>query len=52
LFDGYCRGDAGDLINFRLFDPLQKLTRISRQRLDIAPLAFGIDRVESETGLA
>ena len=39
-------------IHIRLLDPLQKLPRIRRQRLDIPPLPFRIDRVEGEARLA
>jgi hypothetical protein len=31
---------------------LQELPRVRRQRLDVAPLAFGVERVEREGGFA
>ena len=30
----------------------QELARVGRERLDVAPLALGVDRVEGERGLA
>ena len=41
-----------DFIDVRLVHPLEKLTRVSRKRFDVTPLAFGVDRVESERRLA
>ncbi len=52
LFDRNGRRQAVDLIDVRLLHHLQKLARIGRERLDITPLAFGIDRVEGERRLA
>ena len=46
------RADALDDVDVRLLHPLEKLPRIGRQRLDIAPLALGVDRVEGERRLA
>ena len=43
---------ALDRIDVRLFHHRQELPRIGRQRLDIAALAFGIDRVEGERGFS
>ena len=44
--------DAVDAIDVRLLHPLEKLARVGRQRLDVAPLPFGVDRVEGERRLA
>ena len=43
-----CRG----LHRFGLLDPLEELAGIRRKRLDISPLAFGINRVERERRFA
>ena len=48
LADGDGRRDALDAIDVGLLHPLEKLPRVGRQRLDIPPLAFRIDRVEGE----
>ena len=47
-----CRRDAAHFIHVWLVHPLEKLARVSRQRFDVAPLALGINRVESERRLA
>ena len=52
LPDGYRRGDAVNDVDVRLLDALQKLPRIGRQRLHIAPLALGINGVEGKRRLA
>ena len=44
--------DAVNQIRIRLFDALQKLARIRRQRFHIPALPFGINRVESERRFA
>jgi hypothetical protein len=41
-----------DQVDVRLFHQLQELPRVGRQRFDVAPLAFGVQRVEGERGLA
>ncbi len=46
------RADALDRVDVRLLHPLEKLPGIGRQRLDIAALALGVDRVEGERRLA
>jgi hypothetical protein len=46
------RTDAKNLIDIRLVHSLEELSRICRQALDVAPLAFGVDGVEGEAGLA
>ena len=45
------RRDAVDAIDVRLLHPLEELPRIGRQRLDVPPLSFGVDRVEGQRRL-
>ncbi len=52
LLDRDGRGQAFDVVQVRLFHHAQELARIGRQRLDIAALAFCIDGVERQRGLA
>ena len=52
LLDGDGRRQALDMVDVGLLHHVEELPRIGRQRLDIAPLALGIDRVEGERGLA
>jgi hypothetical protein len=52
LLDRDGRGEAVDEIDIRLLHLLEELAGIRRQRLDIAPLAFGVNRVEGERRLA
>ena len=52
LLDGDGRRQAVDQIDVRLFHLLEKLPGVSRQRLDIAALSFGVDRVEGKGRLA
>ena len=40
------------MVDVRLLHHLQELARVGRQAFHIAPLAFGIDGVEGERGLA
>jgi hypothetical protein len=40
------------VLHIGLLHHFQELARIGRQRFDIAPLPFGIDRVERQAGLA
>ena len=51
LPDGNRRRDAVDLIDVGLLHALEKLPRIGRQRLDIAPLPLRIDGVEDQRRL-
>ncbi len=44
--------EAVDLVDIRLLHHLEELAGIGREALDIAALAFGIDRVEGERGFA
>ena len=48
LLDGDRRRQPLDGVDVRLFHHGQKLARIGRQALNIAPLAFGINRVEGQ----
>ena len=52
LLDGDRRRQTLDMVHVRLLHHVEELARIGRERLDIAPLALGIDRVEGERGLA
>ena len=52
LLDGHRRRDALETIHQRLGHPLEKLLGVGRQRLDIAALAFGVERVKGEGTLA
>ena len=52
LLDGNRRAQALDVIHIGLLHHRQELPRVRRQRFDIAPLAFRIDRVERERRLA
>ena len=52
LLDRDRRRQPVDLIDVRLLHHFQELARIGRERLDIAALALGVDRVEGERGLA
>jgi hypothetical protein len=44
-------GDAANFVDVRLVHPLEKLARISRQRLDVSALALGVNRIESQRNL-
>ena len=52
LLDRDRRRQAFDRVDIRLLHHRQELARIRRQRLDVAALAFGVQRVEGEAGLA
>jgi hypothetical protein len=52
LLDGDRRGNAFHIIDVGLLHPLQKLAGVGRERFDIASMAFGIDRIESQRRLA
>ncbi|MPM67874.1 hypothetical protein SDC9_114799 [bioreactor metagenome] len=52
LLDADGGRQAFDQVHVRLVEPPQKLARIGRQALHIAPLALGIQRVERQAGLA
>ena len=50
LFDGNRRRQAFDVVDVGLVHQRQELARIGRERFDVAPLSFGIERVEGERG--
>ncbi len=52
LFDGDRRRKPFDNVHFGPLHLVEELTRVGGERLDVAALAFGIDSVESERGLA
>ena len=52
LLDGDRRRQALDRVDVRLAHQLQELPRVGGQRLDVAALALGVDRIEGERGLA
>src|SRR6185436_11745518 len=52
LLDGDRRREALDQIDVGLFHELEELARVGRERLDVAPLSLGVERVEGERGLA
>ncbi|MPN40471.1 hypothetical protein SDC9_188009 [bioreactor metagenome] len=52
LLDRDRRAQAFDQVDVGLFHQLQELPGVGRQRFDVAPLAFGVERVESQRGLA
>ena len=52
LLDADGRRQALDHVDVGLVHQLQELPRVGRQALDVAPLAFGIQRVEGQAGLA
>ena len=52
LLDRDRRRQPVDLVDVGLLHHLEELARIGRERLDIAALALGIDRVEGERGFA
>ena len=51
LLDGDGRRQPVDQVDVRLLHLLEELPGVSGQRLDIAPLPFGVDRVEGERRL-
>ncbi len=52
LIDGDRRRNALDAIDLRAIHAVEKLPRVRRESLDIAPLAFGVHRVEHQRALA
>ncbi len=52
LVDGDGRRHAVDAIDRRAVHALEELARIGAEGLDVAPLAFGVERVEHQAGLA
>jgi hypothetical protein len=52
LLDGDGRCETVHVIDVRLLDAFEELAGVGRERLDVAALAFGVDGVERERGLA
>src|SRR5208282_1927270 len=52
LFDGNRRAEPIDRVDVGALHLIEKLAGVGGKRLYIAPLAFGIDRIESERGFA
>jgi hypothetical protein len=52
LLDGYCWGDAVDIVHSRFVHAIQKLPHVRAERLDVASLAFGINCLERQTRFA
>ena len=52
LLNADCRGQALDMVHVRLGHHLQELAGVGGERLHIASLAFGIDGIKGEAGLA
>ena len=50
LLDGDGRRKALDGINIRALHLIEKLPRVGGKRFDVAALAFGVKRIESERG--
>src|SRR5262245_10255150 len=50
LLDRYGGGEAIDRVDVGLLHAIEKLPRVRRQRLHVAALALGVDRVECERG--
>ena len=46
LVDRDRRRNAFDPVDLRLVHPVEELPRVRRERLDVAPLSFGVQRVE------
>ena len=51
LVDRDRRREPVDRVDVRLLHHLQELARVRRERLDVAALALGVDRVEGKRGL-
>ena len=52
LLDGDGGAEPVDALDVRLRELLEELPRVGAQRLDVAPLPLGVDRVEGERRLA
>ncbi len=52
LVDRDCRRETLDEVHVRLVHLAEELPRVGRQRLDVSPLALGVDGVEGERRLA
>ncbi len=51
LLDRNGRRQTVDLVHIRLLDALQELAGVGGERLDVAPLPLGVDRVEGQRTL-
>ena len=52
LLDGDGRGNAFDEVGVGLVHPFEELAGVGGERFDVAALAFGVERVEGQGGLA
>ena len=52
LLDGDGGGEAVHVVDIGLFDALEELAGVGGEGLDVAALAFGVDGIEGERGLA
>src|SRR5439155_11777290 len=52
LLDGDGRRETLDAVAVRFLHLLEELTGVRGERLDVAPLPLGVERVEGERGLA
>ena len=52
LFDRDGRRQSFDRVDVGFFQLIEKLPRVRRQRFDVPPLAFGVNRVEGQRRLA
>src|SRR5215467_3208450 len=48
LIDGNGRGNTLDTLHIGLVHPVEKLARVGGKTLDVTPLSFGIENVESQ----
>ena len=52
LAHGDGRRDSGDRVGVGLVEPGEELAGVRRKRLDVAPVALGVERVEGQRALA
>ena len=52
LFDADGRRQAADVLDLRLLHLAEELPGVGRQRFDVAPLSFGVDRVQRQRAFA
>jgi hypothetical protein len=52
LFDGHCGGQPFDVFHLGRIHPVEELARVSRETLDVAPLAFRVDGIERQAAFA
>ena len=52
LLDGDRRADVLDRVDLGLVEQVEELARVGAERLDVAALALGVERVEDERGFA